>query len=101
MSKYLCNFDEFDEDMGFPKMSDYFSSEPYEGKNKIVKYLKNGRKTYAAPGTETDVFTGEKISIEMCGMTDGEYSWAGVLSYYVEKYNLRLPEDFVKKVLYA
>ena len=32
-------------------------------------------------------------------MTDGEYSWLSDLAYYVEKYNLRLPEEFEGKVL--
>lgn len=99
MPKYLCKFDEFDKGMGFHKMSDYFSDTPYDGQSEIVEYLKNGKKTYAAPGIEKDVFTGERIPVEMCGMTDGEYSWCGSLYYYVEKYNLRLPDDFSRKVL--
>ena len=32
-------------------------------------------------------------------MNDGIYSWSNDLAYYVEKYNLRLPADFVNHVL--
>lgn len=30
---------------------------------------------------------------------DGEYAWRSDIIYYVEKYNMRLEEDFVNKVL--
>ena len=97
--KFLSQFDEFGENMGFPKMQDYFQKEPYPGKEKIVEYLKNGTKTFAGLGILKDVYTGEQIPIEQCGMTDGEYSWISDLYYYVEQYNLKLPEEFNEKVL--
>lgn len=99
MTKFLCMYDEFGKGMGLPKMSEFFLDMPYKGKEAVVNYLKNGRKTYAAPGTATDVYTGEVIPIEKCGMTDGEYSWSSSLYHYVEKYNLMLPKEFILKVL--
>lgn len=49
--------------------------------------------------TPKDVITGESIKMECLGMNDGEYTWFNILAYYVKKYNLRLPEEFERKIL--
>ncbi len=85
--------------MGFPSMRDYFEPAPYEGIEKIINYLANGKPTFATAGHPIDCFTGEKIGGFENGMTDGEYSWISSLAYYVKTYNLRLPEEFENKVL--
>ena len=46
-----------------------------------------------------DIITGELTNRELVYMDDGEYSWSSKLPYYVEKYNLKLPEDFERHVL--
>ncbi|MDO4490722.1 MAG: hypothetical protein Q4B85_06630 [Lachnospiraceae bacterium] len=97
--KSLCQFEEYGKGMGFPSIKSMFSAEPYYGKEKVVEYLKNGRKTFSATSVPYDFFTGDRIPIEKCGMTDGEYSWMSSLYYYVEKYNLKMPADFMKKVI--
>lgn len=100
-NKCLILFKEFGSVRGitFPSMKDYFADQPYPGKDKVVSYLKAGKKTYCAVGHATDFYTGERIPGERCGITDGEYTWNSELAYYVEKYNLMLAEDFVNKVL--
>lgn len=95
----LIQYEEFGPGLGLPSMSDYFVPKPYEGQRRIVQYLREGMRTYSSTGLARDCYTGEIIPGERCGMTDGEYSWNSVLPYYVEKYNLRLPEDFERKVL--
>ena len=99
MNTCLYRYDEFGPGMGYPSMKESFCAEPYPGQDRIVKYLRSGRKTIAACSRAEDVFTGELIPDERCGMTDEEYSWTGPLAYYVEKYNLRLAPEFEKKVL--
>lgn len=98
MLRCLILFDEYGKGMGYPSMKDSFEAMPYEGKDVIVKYLRQGRKTYAATQKAHDFFTGETIKDEKCGMTDGVFSWNATLAYYVEKYNLRLPRDFEEHV---
>ena len=95
----LIHYDEFGKGMGFPSMKESFSQHPFEGKDKIVQYLKNGKTTYVQPKLATDFFTGERIPVESMGLTDGNYSWHSTLTYYVEKYNLRLPKEFEDYVL--
>ena len=97
--KSLIDFEEFGPNMGFRSMKDFFEPAPYEGQDKIVFYLNNGTTTYVRATRGKDFYTGETISGTYTGMTDGEYSWSSVLSYYVQKYNLRLPKEFEEKVL--
>ncbi len=99
MAKRIFDFDEYGPGMGFPSMKESMNDMPYEGMDRIISYLRSGRKTYAAAGRATDFFTGELIPGERCGMTDGEYSWVSSLAYYVEKYNVRLDKEFEDKVL--
>lgn len=98
-SKFLGKYIEFNKDKDYPSMEEDFCAFPYEGKEMVIKYLELGEKTVAACGRARDFFTGELIPGERCLMTDGEYSWPSSLSYYVGKYNLRLPSEFVEKVM--
>lgn len=95
----LINYEEFGPNMGFKSMREFFESAPYEGQDKIVFYLDNGTPTYVRANRGKDFFTGKTIPGTYTGMTDGEYSWSSVLSYYVQEYNLRLPREFEEKVL--
>lgn len=99
MSKFLMMFDEFGPGMGLPSIRTAISSDEYNGKDKIIRYLKNGKRTFASTRIPRDVLSHKKINIEECGMTDGEYSWISTLPYYVEEYNLHLPKEFTEKVL--
>lgn len=67
--------------------------------NKIIKYLCNGEIILVSPSSVIDVISGERIAASTYIYTDGEYSWSNALSYYVEKYNLKLPEEFENKIL--
>ncbi len=101
MSIRIFDFNEYGPGFGFPSMKQSMLDKPYAGKNKIIAYLRNGRKTYVAAGRAHDFFTGEAIPGENCGMTDGVFSWVSSLPYYVEKYNLKLSPEFEKHVLSA
>lgn len=73
------------------------STSPYS--QKIISYLDNGEVTLSATSKDTDVISGESIDKTKCIMTDGEYSWAGSLSYYVKRYNLQLPTEFEERII--
>lgn len=83
----------------YPYMKDNFEREPYDNQDKIVWYLKHGTEDMLRTKKEKDVFTGENIPMEPLGMNDGEYTWWNTLAYYVERYNLRLPSEFERKIL--
>lgn len=72
-----------------------FAKEKYNGQDEIVAYLKSGVVYGAKPEIMHDNFTHEKIPYESLVMTDGHYRWSSELLYYVEKYNMMLPKEFV------
>jgi len=45
------------------------------------------------------VISGDVIRIEDSVRVDEKYAWSESLSYYIDKYNLRLPPDFEKQIL--
>lgn len=96
--KMLFLYKEFGIENGKSIMDD-FSENAHPEKDRIINYLKNGRGTVAAPGYYTDVVTGKTVHITKAILTDDEYSWPSVFPYYVEKYNLKLPDIFVSKIL--
>lgn len=85
---------------GYPSMVDNFSNDPYSDKNTIIHYLLNGGRDCVITGAKAiDVFTGRPTKLFDNGRDDGVYEWDVSLAHYVEEYNLRLPEDFVKHIL--
>ena len=80
-------------------MVKFFSKEEYKNQRTIINYLKNAEDVMYYPMYWHDVYTNEPIDIPACEMSDGEYRWPSVLVYYVEKYNLMLPEDFINHVM--
>lgn len=86
----------------YPSMRDSFSEKPVENKNEIIDFILNaGELDVAAGATAMDVFTDEDTGIMNAMRTDGMYKWGMDLAYYVERYNLRLPDDFVAHALSA
>ena len=94
----LYLYDEFGPGMGLPSMKDSFWPTAYPGQTEIVEYLKAGKVHMACPGFDYDKFTGDQISTEKTYMDDGVYVWPSSLPYYVERYNLRLSEEFERHV---
>jgi len=64
---------------------------------KIIAYLQAGHTYVCAPGLSQDVTVPEDdiVTGSIAIMSDGIWTWPKELIYYVEKYNVALPEDFV------
>lgn len=66
-------------------------------KDNICNYLTNGQILAACGRVVYDVIEPEKGIIGAPDdMTDGVYLWPADLSYYVEEYDLRLSDEFIK-----
>ena len=98
MNNILLDYLEFGSDNA-PSIKDYFEKNPYKGQKAIAEYLRRGHAKLSAPGCSYAVISGAMISASLDILTDGEYSWDSSLAYYVDKYNMRLPEEFEEKVL--
>lgn len=94
----LLNWKEFGNDAA-PSIRSVFQTAPYEGMDKIIEYLKSGKVGLIAIEKPRDAITGDLLGGSHAILSDGEYSWDSVLPYYVQKYNMRLPEEFENKVL--
>ena len=84
---------------GAPSIRSAFEAAPYEGIDKIVRYLESGKPHIAIACHGVDALTGEDVMNHLDIRNDGEYAWSSMLSYYVKKYNMRLPKAFEDKVL--
>ncbi|MEV4659512.1 hypothetical protein [Micromonospora sp. NPDC049301] len=62
-----------------------------------ARYLKDGPVVAAAAGYAFDELDPNRPAIAPLSIqTDGEWSWPSDLSYYVEKYRVGLPEEFLQ-----
>lgn len=68
-------------------------------KEMILKHLYNGNIHMVTASRIVDLISGETTNIELVFMDDGKYSWSSAIPYYVDKYNLKLPQEFEKHVL--
>ena len=82
----------------YPPFSECVSREPIEGKAEILTYLRTGETVAVAAGFFRDIFTRELIKDEARWQTDGVFDWRSDTAYYVERYNMALPEAFVAHV---
>ena len=74
------------------------SDSPINEKQAILDYFHSIPAWAVAPGVFKDIFTG-KIVIGIEAFEDGVYYWHSDTVYYFEKYNLKLPDDFIAYVL--
>ena len=83
-----------------PRFWESVTESKIEHKGRILYYLKRvGHPYISGMKPSYDVFTGECTKCIDGIMSDGEYMWPSDLAYYIEKYNLMLPDDFTKHIL--
>ena len=100
MRKFIGQYKEFNPNKDYPSVTNYFSETPYEGKGKIVSFLKlSGKPGLLCASIPHDVVTGKTIPISNYIMDGEKYSWPLILAYYVDKYNMRLPKEFEDEIL--
>ena len=91
-------FRELDHGMpGGPSITDSRSGEAHTDETKIISYLSGGHLLIATPGVVRDVFSPDGPLIGSPHvMTDGDWAWPRDLPYYVQRYHVALPGDFVE-----
>lgn len=66
-----------------------------ELKDKIIEYLRSGVLVAVSPTIVNDVIDQTTIIGELSTLTDGIYQWPSDYVYYIEKYSLHVPKDFI------
>ena len=83
----------------YPKMSDSFLPNRYDGQEQVIAFLRSGELGSMPVGFMVDVISGEQTTLRDSGRSFGSYSWGEGLAYYVDKYNLKLPDDITEFIL--
>lgn len=96
---WIGQFKENYNDERYPSILAAIHDEPPENKAKILRHLKNGFPAAMAPGYLYDKIDGSTLIPNPTCYHDGTYAWRSDLIYYYEKYNVDLPEDFIKHAL--
>ena len=89
---------ELDRDKNYPSIMDLINK-PITEKKKVLEYMKKGEIIAVAPAIIKDVINPEIRLPELFLMSDGKYEWRSDVIYYVEKYDMALPDEFVQHVL--
>jgi len=95
------NLGEFADAHHFPggaMLSDAVCEEPAVDEDRIAGYLRAGS-VLATTGRRVDDFidsTQKRIAPQDL-LTDGAWMWPADLAYYVERYHVRLPAEFVEQ----
>lgn len=88
---------EFDGE-GHPSIKELIHK-PIKEKEAVIQYLKNGKEIGYAPAIVRDVLNPEVHLPYLEFMHDGKYGWRSDLIYYVEKYDMELPQEFIDHAL--
>jgi hypothetical protein len=77
-------------------VKDAVCDEPQANEQLIIAYLKNGHLFVISPCVNQDVIACDGRLASPSGIqTDGVWMWPLELAYYVEKYHLELPSEFI------
>ena len=80
-----------------PRVQSLIADSPLNDESRLVKYLNDGELFIASPGVVHDVLSDSDTVIGSADiLTDGVWAWPRDLSYYVSRYHVHLPEDFVE-----
>lgn len=65
--------------------------------DQLVSYLRSGPTLATTGQMASDVLAGDDVPVApLAVLTDGAWIWPADLAYYVERYHVRLPEEFVQ-----
>lgn len=83
-----------------PSITDSIQEAPLPFEDKIVSYLASGHPVVATAGVVYDILdkSDEKVICSLKLLSDGSWVWPSDLAYYVAKYHVRLPEEFLDHV---
>ena len=81
-------------------IKDFMVKEVNYDKQKVISYLKKGKRIALCPREPIDCITMDSIglSFSIYNDADKEYEWGDFLIYHIKKYNINLPDEFLRKI---
>lgn len=95
----IGRFRENYKDDKYPSIMDFIKDTEPTKKDKIVDYFNKSKISSVSTSYVYDEIGKVQTSIPLVMKTDGEYAWRSDLEYYYNKYNIGLPQEFIKKVI--
>lgn len=94
--RYVGNFIElgYDDYVDAPSLQALRDRRRPGNKEALIAYLKAGVTLVFAPGFDRDVLDETRDAGSSSIATDGTYAWPRTLAYYLERYDVALPEEF-------
>jgi len=94
--RYAGNFYElgFDHHPSAPRIAVWRDRIAIEEKAEILAYLRAGVMFVFSPGVDRDFFDQSRLADTRSLVTDGVYIWPAYFAYYVDNYDIGIPEDF-------
>ena len=78
------------------ELSELMRDDPHPMEQNILHYLNGGRNIAYIMGPSEDFLAPSKKNIRPPHIyTDGTWAWTSDVMYYVEKYHIQLPDDFL------
>lgn len=94
--EYVGNFIEFgyDHHPNAQSVVEQRGKRTADHKAEVVAYLRGAPTLIMSPGFDEDLFDPKKLAGTRSVVTDGVYAWPKLLAYYVDTYDVRLPDKF-------
>lgn len=83
----------------YPSIMDFIKDTEPSKKDEVIKYFDKSKISSVSTSYVYDEIGKVQTSIPLVMKTDGEYAWRSDLEYYYNKYNIDLPQEFIKKVI--
>lgn len=99
MMKFISNCVELNPDGNSSILKEANANEANKNKKLILDYLKNGIDAGVRCSVVVDRITGEQLPQTIHRYKDDEYIWTDEDIYHFEKYNIKLYDEFINKVL--
>lgn len=99
MMKFVSNCIELNPDGNSSIKEEADVDRKVKNKEKILEYLKNGIDAGVRCSVVVDVITGKQLPRTIHRYKDDEYIWTDEDIYHFEKYNIKLKDEFVEKIL--
>jgi hypothetical protein len=79
-----------------PSLADAVADTPQQHESELAAFLRAGSVLATTSKWVSDVLSGDPAPVaQLETRTDGDWFWPADLAYYVERYHVRLPDEFV------
>ncbi|MEZ6049202.1 MAG: hypothetical protein R3C11_27220 [Planctomycetaceae bacterium] len=92
-------FDEIPTDEALSILQDFKNNGPLKNESKVIQYLQSGTELFIVAGLATDLLSkNNEVIGSLIVSSDGEWCWSSDIVYYINKYHIAIPSDFLSRM---